>query len=82
MRTATVREAQHHLSKLLAEVEKGAEILITRRGKEVGKLVPIKKETRKKVNWKEVMEEMDERLGDLPKFDQNPVLVMREEERF
>ncbi len=41
MKTATVREAQHHLSKLLAEVEKGEEIRITRRGREVCKLVPI-----------------------------------------
>ncbi|MBK1881217.1 type II toxin-antitoxin system prevent-host-death family antitoxin [Luteolibacter pohnpeiensis] len=40
MKTATVREAQHHLAKLLAEVEKGEEIVLTRRGKPVGKLVP------------------------------------------
>ena len=44
MKTATVREAQHHLAKLLAEVEKGEEIVLTRRGKEVGKLVPMQVE--------------------------------------
>ena len=44
MKTATVREAQHHLSKLMEEVEKGEEIILTRRGKQVGKLVPIRVE--------------------------------------
>lgn len=44
MKTATVREAQHHLAKLLAEVEKGEEIVLTRRGRQVGKLVPVQSE--------------------------------------
>ena len=38
MKTATVRDAQHHLSKLLAEVEDGEEIILTRRGKKLAKL--------------------------------------------
>ncbi len=44
MRTATIREAQHHLSKLLEELKDGEEIMITRRGKGVGKLVPVREE--------------------------------------
>lgn len=82
MRTATVREAQHHLSKLLVEVEKGEEIVLTRRGKEVCKLLPLNKETPKKVDWKKSMAETDKRLGDMPTFDYSIMERMREDERF
>ena len=40
MKTSTLREAQHHLSRLVQEVEAGEEVIITRRGKKVIKLVP------------------------------------------
>jgi prevent-host-death family protein len=40
MRTFTVVEAKSHFSALLAEVEAGAEIAVTRRGKVVARLVP------------------------------------------
>ena len=40
MKTATVRDVQHHLGKVLAWVEKGEEVQITRRSKPVARLVP------------------------------------------
>jgi prevent-host-death family protein len=40
MKSATVREVQHHLSKVLAWVEKGEEVQITRRSKPIAKIVP------------------------------------------
>ncbi len=40
-REATVHEAKTHLSRLLAEVEAGASVVITRRGKPVAKLEPV-----------------------------------------
>lgn len=40
MKSATVAKAKSHLSALLAEVEAGAELVITRRGKPVARLVP------------------------------------------
>jgi prevent-host-death family protein len=40
MRTATVRDVQHHLSKVLAWVEKGEEVQITRRNRTIAKIVP------------------------------------------
>ena len=40
-REATVHEAKTHLSRLLAEVEAGGSVVITRRGKPVAKLEPI-----------------------------------------
>jgi prevent-host-death family protein len=38
MKTASVAEAKAHLSELLGSVESGEEVLITRRGKPIGKL--------------------------------------------
>lgn len=40
MKTTTVADAKSHLSALLAEVEAGEEVVITRRGKPVARLVP------------------------------------------
>jgi len=40
MRTATVRDVQHHLAEVLAWVEQGEEVQITRRSKPVARLVP------------------------------------------
>ncbi|MGI8603834.1 MAG: type II toxin-antitoxin system Phd/YefM family antitoxin [Verrucomicrobiales bacterium] len=42
MRTATIREVQHHLNKVLAWVENGEEVQVTRRNKPVAKIVPAK----------------------------------------
>lgn len=39
MKTATVANAKSHLSALLAEVEAGGGVIITRRGKPVARLV-------------------------------------------
>ena len=39
MKTASVAEAKSHLSSLLAEVATGDEVLITRRGKPVARLI-------------------------------------------
>jgi len=41
MKTASVRDIQHHFCKVLALVEKGEEVLVTRRNKTVARLVPF-----------------------------------------
>ena len=41
MREVGAFEAKTHLSELLAEVEAGASVTITRRGKPVARLVPV-----------------------------------------
>lgn len=41
MRTVGSYEAKTHLPRLLEEVERGAEITITRHGKAVARLVPV-----------------------------------------
>jgi prevent-host-death family protein len=41
MKTVNVREARAHLSRLLARVARGEEILIARAGKPIARLVPV-----------------------------------------
>jgi prevent-host-death family protein len=41
MKTASVREVQHRLSRVLARVKRGEEVTITKRGKAVARLVPL-----------------------------------------
>jgi prevent-host-death family protein len=43
--TISAFDAKTHLSRLLQEVEQGAAITITRRGKPVARLVPVEKES-------------------------------------
>jgi prevent-host-death family protein len=40
MKTATVANVKSHLSSLLADVEAGEEIVITRRGRPIARLIP------------------------------------------
>ena len=52
MRSATIREVQHNISKVLREVEAGEEIIIRRRHRAIAKLVPLSSSsTSKKVDW-------------------------------
>ena len=41
MRAVNVHEAKTHLSRLLARVERGEEVVIARAGKPVARLVPV-----------------------------------------
>ncbi len=50
MKTATVREVQHRLRELLASVERGEEITVTRRGQIVARIVPARAK-RSRVPW-------------------------------
>jgi prevent-host-death family protein len=51
MKTATVRELRNDYAKLLRRVEAGEQIVITRRGKSVARLVPERHQPDKKVDW-------------------------------
>lgn len=41
MKTATIRDVQHGLAAMIAQVEQGEEILITRRDRPVARLAPL-----------------------------------------
>ncbi len=82
MKTATVREAQHHLAMLLAEVEAGAEIMLTRHGVEVAKLVPKDASVSYpeiKVDWDKFLKTQKEHL---PKIEGSAVGADREGQRW
>ncbi len=53
MRTATVRDLRNQYLNLLRWLRAGEEIVITRRGKAVAKLVPMPAETPAGVEWAE-----------------------------
>ena len=81
MKTATIRDAQHHLSKLMDEVEKGQEFILTRRGKQVGKLVPMEtpeSPLEREVDWAAWEKEQRDWLDSGPVLNYNPVLAERE----
>jgi prevent-host-death family protein len=81
MKTATIREAPHHLSKLLEEVEKGHEVILTKRGNQVGKLIPMEKPENpldRKIDGAAWAKEHLEWLNSGPVLELNPVLAERE----
>lgn len=81
MKTATVREAQHHLSKLLDEVAAGEEITITRRGVTVAKLVPslsAENPMEKKIHWAAWAEERRKFLDTMPMIEGSAMDADRE----
>lgn len=45
MRSHSVRHVQHHLAAVLAEVERGEEIEVLRRGRPVARIVPLPSES-------------------------------------
>jgi prevent-host-death family protein len=79
MKTATIREAQHHLSKLVDEVlETGTELTLTRRGKEVCKITPIKPAAERKLDWAGWLEERNAALKDMPMIEGSVMDIERE----
>lgn len=49
--SVSVAEAKSHLSEIIARVEAGDEVVITRRGVEVVRLVPVIAKKEKRINW-------------------------------
>lgn len=79
MKTATIREAQHHLSKLVDEItESGQEIVLTRRGIEVCKITPIIPDEEREVDWAGWLREQREFLSSMPMIQGSAMDVERE----
>lgn len=79
MKTATIREAQHHLSKLVNEVqESGQEIVLTRRGEEVCKITPILPPEEKKLDWAAWTKEQRKFLESMPMIEGSAMDADRE----
>lgn len=74
MKTATIANTKSHLSALLAEVEAGGEVVITRRGKPVARLVAEPRST--PFDWSDLREW----VAAAPKAGGLTVAEMREQE--
>ena len=67
MSTVNVHDAKTNLSKLLAEVERGGEVVIARNGKPVARLVPVAiSAARKPGAWKGKVSYGDDLADPLP----------------
>jgi prevent-host-death family protein len=51
MKTATVRDLRNHYTSLLDWISAGEEIVITRRGKAIARLVPEQAQATSRVDW-------------------------------
>lgn len=71
MKTATVRDLRNHYTGLLRWIAAGEEIVITRRGKPLARLIPEKPDRRKNVDWSTSAEVVRDRSGE-------PILTARE----
>ena len=69
--TVSAMEAKTRWSELLEMVHQGTEVIITKRGKAVAKLVPVRKDgTRRKAEMEMILTELDQiRRGIQEKID-------------
>jgi prevent-host-death family protein len=58
MRSTTARDANQNFSKLLAEVEKGETVIITKNGKTVAELRPRSDDPRDDPAWRDAYDQM------------------------
>ena len=84
MKTATTREVQHHFSRVLDWVEDGEEVVITRRGKQVARVVPIDSGDPfdKNVDWAAALKEREAIYQSVEANGTDSVSRMREMERY
>ena len=62
MVTVNVHEAKTHLSRLLAQVEAGEEVVIARNGKPVAKLAPVRKRGKRQFGAMKGLISIDDRF--------------------
>jgi prevent-host-death family protein len=58
----SIRDANQHLSRYLERVEQGTEVIITRRGKPIARLLPIEPESRLSEAQQAARERLNERM--------------------
>ena len=52
MTTATIRQVQHNLARVLRSVEAGEEVVIRRRNQPIARIVPMDSVEERKVDWR------------------------------
>lgn len=79
MKTATIREAQHHLSKLVDEItETREEVVLTRRGIQVCRITPIIPDQETEVDWAGWLKDQREFLKSMPMIEGSAMDAERE----
>jgi prevent-host-death family protein len=58
MKTATIRQVQHGLTQVIAEVQRGQEFAVTKHGKVVARIVPATRAT-ESLRWPDSRARMD-----------------------
>ncbi len=58
MKTASVRQIQHHFSEVLEWIESGHEVIVTSRNKEVARITPSRKIPIKSLEWPDFLNRM------------------------
>ncbi len=79
MKTATIRQVQHHLKDVLRWVHQGEEVVITNRHEAVARIVPSNLPRPQKVRWPDIEARLRLTFGKRRPLKKNPVLVEREE---
>jgi antitoxin (DNA-binding transcriptional repressor) of toxin-antitoxin stability system len=77
MKTATVREVQHGLASVLAEVQKGREFEVTKRGKVIARIVPALR-AKGRVRWPDSAARMKRLMSGAAVKGAAPSAVIRE----
>ena len=78
MKTATVRQVQHTLANVIAEVQKGQEVTITKRGKVVARIVPAARAAAS-VSWPDSRARMNALTGGKPIKGTAPSRILRDQ---
>jgi len=84
MKTVTTREAQHHFAKIISHIQDGEEVIVTKRGKKVARILPPKPENgpEAKVNWTASVQEIENANRDRKPFLGSLSDELRNEERY
>jgi prevent-host-death family protein len=78
MKTATVRDLRNHYTLLLEWLAAGEEILITQRGKSIGRLIPEPVSGNRRVDWSASMAVRRDRSGERTLTAKESTQIIRE----
>jgi antitoxin (DNA-binding transcriptional repressor) of toxin-antitoxin stability system len=82
MKTASVRQIQHHFRDVLSWVKDGEEVEITSNRRVVARLSPARPATSKRAKRPDFAARLKRLYGDLPPLPHNPVVREREASRW
>ena len=81
MKTASIRELQHHLSRIMLYIDHGEEVLITRRNKVVAKLIPSPSYP-KSIDWPDFLKRSKSIIGISKGKTPGEIIINDRKERF